>query len=701
MTRRFRMLLIVVLGPILIAAWPDSYPSRVQASAALRMHLAMPDLNFSEAEISESYERACSQGFGLVCGWQNWKGRDAHGDLDAAGAFFGPKCSGEPLACVVSGWAKSRVAGHIDSEASDLAGAVRIFTKGCKTDLYAPACTSLGELYQAGVGVGQDESQALQLFEEGCAAKDWWGCHLAGELLTDEEQSRDRQTRACENGIIQGCAAIAGTMIEDEPTKSAELFGQACQVGHMASCFEMGQLFAQGIGVQRVPAVASQFYQTACEGGELRGCYGLGTLYESGDGSMEQAVSFYDSACEAEYAPACSRLGDLYLRGNEVLDRNRDLGMRYIERGCDAGDMDGCVLLGQMYEGTYRGGRVVALNLTLAVKLYSQACESDDVSGCYELATLFLTGKGVAPDVPRGLDLLRKSCSAGDGDSCGSLGMRFKLGDGLMKNTREAIHYLQEACALQHGSSCTVLGDMLENGDQGLTMDPVAASEHYQQACALGNGEGCLQLGRFYQTGTGLQRNFVNAMSSYEIACEDGIDEACRAMEPIMFQAGFEGIIQDGFESQMCQVWGTDPEEPEGTKLLVEGQGADLVVHAGPQQNQTVRIVHLKNEFEGGDTRTARSFWQGSVDGQVLPNEIEHHEVWRTTQESADSFPGDESFSLEPSGRASIIYNRLDETLRYGEGTRCEFVDGFPSLVSEHCSELQALAAANLVSNCR
>jgi len=206
---------VVGAAPVLMAAWPDTYPSRKLGISALQYDLISPELAPDPDQLSLRYEEACKKGFTLACQWESWQGA-AGGDYKKADAFFSKKCSGEPLACVVAGWVRSRVDEEVSSEARDPKGAARYFKKTCKTDLYAPACTALGELYLAGVGVSQSATTASDLFREGCEAEDWWGCYQLGALYDegigverDPVQAALLYERSCSQGTVQGCAGLA------------------------------------------------------------------------------------------------------------------------------------------------------------------------------------------------------------------------------------------------------------------------------------------------------------------------------------------------------------------------------------------------------------------------------------------------------------------------------------------------------------
>jgi hypothetical protein len=223
----------------------------------------------------------------------------------------------------------------------------------------------------------------------------------------------------------------------------------------------------------------------------------------------------------------------------------------------------------------------------------------------------------------------------------------------------------------------------------------------YKVACNQQDALGCYRLGLAYENGYGIPQDNYLALRSYDVACDQEVEEACRAAAPITLRARFEGVIHEAFSSSICEVWGYDSEDPERNRLLVEVQRDLMTLHAGEHAGTALRLSHERSVFEDERTYVARSFWSAaSADGPIA-GELEHHEVWRSDRDNVDAFPGEESFSKDVRGPASLLYSREDETVRRNQSGRCTFVDEYAMLTTEQCSEVQALLAANLVSICR
>ncbi len=713
MRKNKKMLLVGLAAsvPMLMAAWPDTYQNRRLAIAAFQHDLLTPELLHDGDLVGARYQAACAEKFSIACQFEEWQG-ESGGDVEMVAAIFAKKCTGEPLACTVASWAMSRVDGVISAEASNPTAAFRSFNKSCTKDLYAPACTGLGELYMAGVGTTADEAKGVAYIQEGCEGEDWWGCYQMGELYAagrgvepSAEQAFAYHEQACSEGVVMSCIRMApayenGLGVAPDISKAAELYGQGCSERHISSCYELGRLYADGEGVSGSPLVALGLYQTACDAGDLRGCYGIGTLYELGlgvDADAEIALGHYNDTCEVGFAPACTRLGWMYL-GGKAVEKDRRLGLSYVNRGCRAGDLEGCVTMAEMFEDGRWG---TDMNLTRAFDLYKQACDGSSGAGCHHLGRLYDEGKGVPVNQREALTWFRKSCESGYGESCGRLAEKFRIGEGVVKSSRESIRYLQIGCDSVYGPSCAALGRVYETGTQGLTQDLVQATALYERSCNLQDPTGCWRLGTFYERGVIVEQDFVAALAAYELACEEGIEEACSAAEPIAFRARFEQIIQTGFDSDICQVWTFDIDDPEKNRLMAEVRGDQITLLLGRSKTKTATISHLRNEFSEGSQRVAASYWAVDIEGRAWDNEIEHHEVWDAESESVRAFPGDESFSRDPRGSASLLFSREEETVRRNQESRCKFDGGVTRLSTEQCSELQALVTANLLSTCR
>ena len=96
-----------------------------------------------------------------------------------------------------------------------------------------------------------------------------------------------------------------------------------------------------------------------------------------------------------------------------------------------------------------------------------------------------------------------------------------------------------------------------------------------------------------------------------------------------------------------------------------------------------------------------RTTW--SVDGPKGPLQFGHFDSWDPQEDPIDAFPGDVSRSEDRAEAGTIlIFNRAEELVRRNvAATKCKFPGNVPLLTTEHCSELQALIAAHLVTTCK
>jgi TPR repeat protein len=94
--------------------------------------------------------------------------------------------------------------------------------------------------------------------------------------------------------------------------KAAGYFQQACDVGFMAACLNLGSMHGVGQGVDKDEKLAAQYFRTACVGGIPASCSSLGHLYVKGKGVAQdqaRAVQLFRAACDDGILEACTQLG--------------------------------------------------------------------------------------------------------------------------------------------------------------------------------------------------------------------------------------------------------------------------------------------------------------------------------------------------------------------------------------------------------
>lgn len=702
---------VVATQQVAEAAWPDGYPGRVKAMDAIRYDVAYPGIVYDAAQVKARYEDACKNKSSSACNWTKWQGAQG-GELAKIKSFYAGKCPQDPLACVALGYVENRdeKGNIILGEGGKPAKANEYFETACEKKAYAPACSSLGEAYLYGSGVAVDYARALKLVDEGCKAEDPWGCYLQGTLLesgkggsVDNGRAVELYTTACNAKIPHACVAL-GTMIEDgragsrDLNKAAKTYGDACDGNYMGGCYQVGRMYDEGKTGTRNTTIASQMFKKSCDGGDILGCFGLATYYENGtvpDGDVEDAVKIYDEACQRGHTKACSKLGELYIRGKGV-NKDVPMGVGFIQKACDANDLAGCGILGQLYES----GNGVEMNIAKASELYKNACDRGDGKSCGQLANFYEVGKGVDQNAGRALELYEKACTSGHGKSCGKLANRYMTGDGVDKNMAKASELLDKGCTGGDGASCAKLGGLYNSG-KGVKADPARAIALFESACDYDNGQGCFDFAEAYAKGTnGMPVDFKKAGKGYSRGCELKFEKACSAGGSIVFQSRMEEVLSTAFESTMCQVWSQDREDPEKTKQVVLVNKKSFEVMDGPLKGNTVNLAQDPTEYKTvGKKQQGLSKWRFNNGKKEVT--FKHIEEWDSENEPIDSFPGDSSYSEDRVGGIRLVYSREEQVVkRAAPNPKCAF-PGYLVLTTEHCSEVQALIAAQLISECK
>jgi TPR repeat protein len=376
--------------------------------------------------------------------------------------------------------------------------------------------------------------------------------------------------------------------------------------------------------------------------------------------------------------------------------------MEFVQRGCDLGDAKGCVELGVVYYEGVSGeiGVTIAKDIDKAKEIFEQTCDQKRGLGCYKLGMMYDIGEGFDADPKKALELYRSGCSYLDGRSCGMIGHRYlKGGGGVMKSSQEAVRHFELGCVNGDQRSCREMADFYFKGDLVEKNIPVAL-EMYKQSCGLSSGKACYQAGMIILDGLVGEPNFYEVSKLLGKSCKMGVKEACTASEPIMFQARYEGIVQEAFSSNMCEVWTLEIDDPSRNKQVVVAKKGVFSVLDGEHEGKTFTATHkITNYKEEGIVRVAQSYWDVVSDGKKL--NVEHHENWVFERVKVQDFPGDESFSRDPKGNESVYFSRENQTLRRNTSKRCKYVNGITILTTEACSEVQALIGSRLVTKCK
>lgn len=241
--------------------------------------------------------------------------------------------------------------------------------------------------------------------------------------------------------------------------------------------------------------------------------FALGNLYWNGllvERNARKAVQLWQSSAALGYVPAEHEMGVLYLEGTAI-QGDTAKGLQFLNRSAAMGFALSQSRLGQIYE---EGGDFAA-----AAAWYRKAADQDDEVGLCNLAVLHLQGKGLAQDPDQGIALLTRAATEGSAFAKYRLAVCYQQGEGVPQDYAACVHWYSQAAADGYGPAINNLGDKYENG-LGVPRDIAKAMELYWEAAGKNVVAAWYNLGCIYQEGRGVAQDKVKARAMLAKAAE-------------------------------------------------------------------------------------------------------------------------------------------------------------------------------------
>ncbi len=198
----------------------------------------------------------------------------------------------------------------------------------------------------------------------------------------------------------------------------------------------LGELYANGLGIQRDDKKAAEWYRLAAERGDREAMFALAMLHFSG---RTGAVNREEGA---KLLAAAAKLGNPAAA--------YDLGLLYIE------------------------GQLFPQDFARAAELFRSAAQVGNAEAQYALATLYKEGRGVPKDLVEAARLLAAASLADNTDALVEYGIALFNGTGVAKNERLAAVLLAKAARKGNPIAQNRLANILAVG-RGANLNPVQA----------------------------------------------------------------------------------------------------------------------------------------------------------------------------------------------------------------------------------
>ena len=260
----------------------------------------------------------------------------------------------------------------------------------------AAAQNHLGYMYEHGLGISQDDAQALAWYrksaDQGFAAAE---NHL-GYMYA---QGRGVSSAAKPKGFpqVRPPASTPTSTAKPAPDYAQALvwYRKSADQGYAAAQANLGYVYAQGLGVSPDDAQALAWYRKSADQGNANAQASLAHMYAQGLGVSQdyaQAVTWYRKAADQGYALGQNDLGYLYEHDLGVPQDYAQALVLY-RKSADQGYATAQYNIGLLYESGAGGSR----DLEEARKWFQKAAAQGEQRAQDELAKLD------APTPPRGL----------------------------------------------------------------------------------------------------------------------------------------------------------------------------------------------------------------------------------------------------------------------------------------------------------
>lgn len=177
--------------------------------------------------------------------------------------------------------------------------------------------------------------------------------------------------------------------------------------GSIYAMKDLGDLYAQGIGVAQDFAEAYKWYRMAAEKGDASGQFYVGVYFEKGKGvkkDLTEACRWYAQAAAQGIVEAQYNLGNMY----------------YFGRGVPKNDFE-------------------------ASRWYLRAAEQGHTDAQFNLACCYHKGEGVSKNISQAIHWYKKAAEGGNADALNNLGSLYEDGIGVPRNKREALRLYKQA----------------------------------------------------------------------------------------------------------------------------------------------------------------------------------------------------------------------------------------------------------------
>lgn len=442
-----------------------------------------------------------------------------------------------------------------------------------------PAFYEMAKLYERGLGVEQDFTEAARLYGEainrpsstrGHASLNLAQLYLEGHGVNRNDvlayhllwQAKEANLDRTAEVELANLLSEGGNGVEADPALARQLYEQAASQGREQALQALAEAHAPGGWLEEDAAQSTAYTQRYAKQleanagqGDVGAMLQLASLYspdgllsdqpdqrikwlqqaaQAGDldaqaragheminvGEYRQGISLLEDAASQGHVEAMTYLGRALLspEGNGQPEPNR--AERWLSEAVEAGSNDARVILGRALVE----GQTGLDDLPRGVNLLEQAADSNDPLALAQLGSLLMDDEKVESQPSIAADYLKRGHELGHPWATQQLGAAYLAGRGVAQDSQRAEELLQNAADQNQTGAMRLLGEAYLKGD-ALPVQPSRGKELLTQAAEAGDTTAMTSLGEAYLNGT-LEGNASQGIQLITQAAEQGDDYA-------------------------------------------------------------------------------------------------------------------------------------------------------------------------------
>jgi len=308
--------------------------------------------------------------------------------------------------------------------------------------------------------------------------------------------------------VSLGDAYAIGIGVPQDDVEALRWYRLAAEQGNALAQVTLGHMYRDGVGVPQDYVEGRRWYRLAAEQEIPAAQNSLGLMYANGHGLPQDAAEaerWWRLAADRGYALAQYNLGLMYANGSGV-PQNDEEAARYYRLAADQGLADAQYNLGFMYSA----GRGVPQDAAEAVRWLRLAADQGLALAQYNLGGMYANGSDVPQDDAAAVRWLRLAAEQGHDEAQGRLGFMYSAGRGVPQDAAEAVRWLRLGAEQGNSRAQYNLGASYSDG-LGVPQDDAEAVRWYLLAAEQGLAEAQFNLALEYYNGRGVPQDYAQA----------------------------------------------------------------------------------------------------------------------------------------------------------------------------------------------